>query len=303
MPTNAPIQKTDVADGIPVVVANATLEYLKNNTMIARLVRRDYDNEVAEYGDTVRINKLTGLTVQTKAAGTDYALDQINDAKVEVTLDQHKYIAFLIEDPAKFLAKPDYQQDLMNEGIAKMAEDIDGALLALYTDVTTNSVGSAGTDMDSDDIVDARKKLTDSKAPQGNRYIVLSAKDAAALLKLEKFTSSNWNAENGAALVEANLGRRYGFDLFECQGVKTTGTSPVSTWNVAFHKNAFALVTRPLALPQGQGAPAAYYADADGVGLRVMSSYQHSKGGWMVTIDVLYGVKTIREELACKILT
>jgi hypothetical protein len=297
------IRKADVADGIPVIIANGVLEYLKNNTVLARLVRRDYENEIAQAGDTVTITKLTGLTVQDKAAGTDYALDQFSTDKVDVALDKHKYVSFLIEDPAKFMAKPDYQQALVDEGVSKLAEQIDSDLMALYSEITTNSVGSAGTDMDADDLVDARKKLTDSKAPGNNRYVVISSKDAAALLKLEKFTSSNWNAENGAALVEANLGRRYGFDLFECQGVKTTGTSPVSTWNVAFHKNAFALVTRPLALPGDGSGVRAYYANADGVGLRVMMSYQHAKGGWMVTVDVLYGVKTVREELACKILT
>jgi hypothetical protein len=301
--TTGNIRKADVADGIPVIIANATLEYFKNNTVLARLVRRDYDNEVAQAGDTVTITKLTGLTVQNKAAGTDYALDQLATDKVDVVLNKHKYVSFLIEDVAKFLAKPDYQQALVDEGVAKIAEQIDADLMALRSEVTTNSVGSAGVDMDADDLVDARKKLTDSKAPMVNRYAIISAKDAAALLKLEKFTSSNWNAENGAALVEANLGRRYGFDLFECQGVEESGTSPVSTWNLAFNKNAFALVTRPLGLPGDGSGVRAYYANADSLGLRVMMSYQHAKGGWMVTIDVLYGVKTVREELACKILT
>lgn len=297
------IRQADVANGIPVIIANATLEYFKNNTVLARLVRRDYDNEVAQAGDTVTITKLTGLTVQDKAANTDYALDQLATSKVDVVLNKHKYVSFLIEDVAKFLAKPDYQQALIDEGVAKIAEKMDADLMALRADITTNSVGSAGVDATADILVDARKKLTTSKAPMANRYAVLSAKDAAALLKLEKFTSSNWNAENGAALVEANLGRRYGFDLFECQGVETSGTSPVSTWNIAFNKNAFALVTRPLGLPGDGSGVKAYYANADGIGLRVMMSYQHAKGGWMVTIDVLYGVKTVREELACKILT
>ncbi|MCK9461595.1 MAG: hypothetical protein M0R80_18355 [Proteobacteria bacterium] len=297
------IQQTDVADGIPVVVAGLTLKYLKNNTVMARLVRRDWDNEVASYGDTVRITKMTGLTVKTKSGGSQYEAQELNDAKVDVVLNQHKYVGFLIEDIAAFLAKPQYQEDLMNEGVSVIAEEIDGQLLALYSEAT-GDVGSAGVDATADILVDARKVLTDAKAPSANRYVVWSAKDAAALLKVEKFTNSQWVAGNGEALVEGSLGRKYGFDQFECQGVKETGEgSPISTHNIAFQKGAFALVTRPLRVPNPGTGTVGQVVNADGIGLRVMTSYQHKDGGYFTTIDVLFGVKTVRPELAVEVLT
>lgn len=297
------IGKTDVANGVPVIVAAKTLEYLKANTVMAQLVRRDFDNEVAQYGDTVRINKITGLTVGDKAEDTEFSAQSVADSKVEVVLNKHKYVSFLIDDIAKFLAKPDYQADLMNEGVAVLAEQIESDLLALYSDVTTNSVGTSGTDLDGDDVIDAGKKLNDTKAPVTNRSVVLSTKDHAALLKIEKFTSSNWIQDNQSALRDASIGRKYGFDIFMAQGVKTTGTSPVSTKNLAFNKGAFVLVSRPLAAPGSQYGVASKVLSADGIGLRVMTSYSHKDGGYLTTIDLLYGVKTIREALACQLIS
>lgn len=297
------IGKTDVANGVPIIVAAKTLEYLKANTVMTQLVRRDFDNDVAQYGDTVRINKITGLIVGDKGEDSQFSTQSVPDSKIEVTLNKHKYISFLIDDIAKFLAKPNYQADLMNEGVAVLAEQIESDLLALYSNVTTNLIGSAGTDLDADDIIDAGKKLNDSKAPLANRAVVISTKDHAALLKLEKFTSSNWISDNQSALKDASIGRKYGFDIFMSQGVKTTGTSPVSTKNLAFNKGAFVMVSRPLAAPGPQYGVVSKVLSADGIGLRVMTSYSHKDGGYLTTIDLLYGVKTIREALACQLIS
>ena len=68
---------------------------------------------------------------------------------------------------------------------------------------------------------------------------------------------------------------------------------------VAFHKNAFALVTRVPALPKG--AANAATVDYDGFGLRVVYSYDINKKTDVVSIDLLCGAATLDEKLAAKI--
>lgn len=72
------------------------------------------------------------------------------------------------------------------------------------------------------------------------------------------------------------------------------------TANVGFHKNAFALVNRPMALPMG-GADG-YVANYDGLSIRVTMGYNMSSKVNTVSFDVLYGVKTLNPDLAVRML-
>ncbi len=78
--------------------------------------------------------------------------------------------------------------------------------------------------------------------------------------------------------------------------------TPTHTANLAFHKNAFALVTRPLALPKGIGDGQKAIVNYDGFGLCVIYDYNSQFKNDAISIDMLCGVKTLNPELACRLL-
>lgn len=67
--------------------------------------------------------------------------------------------------------------------------------------------------------------------------------------------------------------------------------------SLAFHKNAFALVMRPLEKPSGAPSEVVEYK---GLSARVVSSYDMGAKSDKYSIDILCGVKTLTEELACR---
>lgn len=69
--------------------------------------------------------------------------------------------------------------------------------------------------------------------------------------------------------------------------------------NLAFHKNAFALVMVPLAVPDDAWSAS---ASEDGVSIRVVKSYGIDADVETIRMDILYGVKTIYPELAVRIM-
>ena len=118
-------------------------------------------------------------------------------------------------------------------------------------------------------------------------------------MKLGTFHEADKVGDNGTALREASLGRKFGFDTYMDQNVLKDEGEIIQS--LAFHKNAFALVTRPLALPNG--AAKAAIVNYDGFGLRVVYGYDITKKTDTISIDMLCGMKTLDASLAVKMLT
>ena len=73
--------------------------------------------------------------------------------------------------------------------------------------------------------------------------------------------------------------------------------SPQGEYNFAFHRNAIALVTRPMELPrQGIGAASAN-VNYNGLSVRVVLTYDGKAQGTRVTLDILAGIKTLDTNL------
>lgn len=70
--------------------------------------------------------------------------------------------------------------------------------------------------------------------------------------------------------------------------------------NLAFHKNAFAFVSRPLALPMGgvQAETVSY----NGLGIRVVYDYNSTTKANIVSLDILFGLKTLDPLRAVRVL-
>lgn len=71
------------------------------------------------------------------------------------------------------------------------------------------------------------------------------------------------------------------------------------TANLGFHENAFAFVTRPLVAPAGVES---YVTSYNGVTMRVVRGYDMKYKKEMLSMDVLYGYKTMYPELAVRYL-
>lgn len=69
--------------------------------------------------------------------------------------------------------------------------------------------------------------------------------------------------------------------------------------NLGFHKNAFALVTVPLEMPDGASFKAR--ESYNGFSMRVIKDYDITNDVEKIRLDVLYGVKAIYPDLACRL--
>jgi len=297
------INTTKVDNFIPEIWANEAITMLRSYLNLARTVRRDMDSEVASYGDTIHIPKTGALSVNNKETNTNVTRQAPADDVVSVVLDQHKEVTFMVEDPARAMAKQDVRGLYLKDAVITMAESLESALLARYVDAGSDQTFDDSTDATKiTSMLDIRKFFVDAKAPLlDTKYIYGSPSLVNNLLTLGQFTKAN---EYGSAkpVQEGVLGDMFGLNLFESQLVPSTG-SPAVEHNIAYTKDAIALVMRALPTDgNGNGVSQTVVTDPDtGISMRITNHYDANALGMQVTLDVLYGIKTIRPEFLLEV--
>jgi hypothetical protein len=297
----ANITSTQVNDSTATVIAAQALGYLKANTVLSRLVARDWDDEIATHGQVVRIPFAGSLSVNDKAEGSVVTLQQPADTKVDVTLNKHKEVSFLMEDFANAISRPDWIGRYMADGVAKIAEQIDADIAALYSGLSqTIAALTANGGLKESDFREARRLLNAAKAPLSNRVAVLGEDAEKEFWGIEKFVNADYRRSVGGALSGAYGGTAYGFDVFMDQVIVASGSQ---IKNLFMHRDALVLCTRQLPpAPAGAGVVQKTMSE-DGVGLRVTLSYNPDYLGVQVTIDVLYGVAELRDAFGVAVST
>ncbi len=366
----------------PSIIAKEALMQLRNNTVMASLVHRDYSQEfVAGVGNTVTIRKPANFEAQEFNRSTGIQIQDATEGSESVVLDKLLDVSFEVTSEQLTMDIKDFSEQLLIPAMQGFANKIDQYLLGLYNEIPFNFGTAGSTPSEISDITGARKILNDNKVPFANRNLVIDTAAEDKLLQLATFHEADKVGDDGTALREASLGRKFGFNIFMDQNVKkhtkgtltgdegtikvkgavsagatqividgtnltgtlvkgdvitiggksyvvtedtTAAASEIAvklypattdiandtdvtivsthTANLAFHKNAFALVSRPLALPRGLSSEQKAIVNYDGFGLRVIYDYNSQYKKDVISIDMLCGVKTLDSELACRLL-
>ncbi len=291
------ITSTNVAQAIVKLVAADALPALVGNLVMGNLVNRNYEPVLAQAGDTVNIPIAPSLTANNIAEGGTVTTQNPNLGNAQIVLNTHIEATFQVPDVTKVLAVPDLLRTYMQPAVAAIAEKIETDLLGLYASFTTNTpVGTAGTAI-TEPVVDAAETaLFKSKAPANQpRYLVVDSDAYSALRQIPRFSEFQTAGQAGAeALISGTVGKLKDFLVFRSQFVAKTGSSPVTTHNLAFARDAIGLVVRRLPQPiPGTGA-IAEYAEMGNFGMRVIMSYQPNTLAQQFTVDVLYGTAVVR---------
>jgi len=282
----------------PAVIANAALATLYETTVAAQLVHRDYSPEfVAKVGDTITIRKPAVFTASEFDEGTGIQVQDATEAGIPVVLNHHKDVSFAVTSKDLALKIEDFREQLLDPAMEAISQAIDRDILAFRNDIT-QEVGASGTwtwDMP-ESLVDAGVLLDIAKVPASERRVIVGPRTRGKWLQNDLVKKANESGST-AGLREGSIGAQlWGFDAYMSQNIGQPASSPApgdptTEVNVAFHRTAVALVTRQLELPLG--AANAYIANYKGFGIRVVIGYDQSKKKDIVSLDVLYGVKTL----------
>lgn len=285
----------------PEQAAKATLTSLRWLTNLPRTVRQDFSQEfVAGRGQTVNVLgpiSAGKAKVYTKANRTARDAIQFNDLTQEwfpVKLEDQIYNALRLPDDWATFTLEDLTRQVLKPQAESIVDDIAAPLIAqmsaIATDASIPAVAPDGSNI-TQVLIKARQVLNDRKVTMAGRTFAVGADIEAAILSLPQLQKVN---ESGSSEVlrEATIGRLFGFNI-------VADAALASDFGIAYHKDAFAHVTRPSRQPEG-AAKSATVAQ-DGFALRWIQHYNPLQLEDQSVVDTFFGATTLDADRAVSV--
>lgn len=285
----------------PEQAAKATLTSLRWLTNLPRTVRQDFSNEfVAGRGQTVNVLgpiSAGKAKVYTKANRTARDAIQFNELAQEwfpVKLEDQIYNAIRLPDDWATFTLEDLTRQVLKPQAESVVDDIAAPLIAqmsaIGTDASIPAVAPDGSNI-TQVLIKARQVLNDRKVTMAGRTFAVGADIEAAILSLPQLQKVN---ESGTSEVlrEATIGRLFGFNI-------VADAALPADFGIAYHKDAFAHVTRPSRQPEG-AAKSATVAQ-DGFALRWIQHYNPLQLEDQSVVDTFYGATTLDADRAVSV--
>ena len=217
-----------VVNFIPTIWSARLLRHLDKKHVYGTLINRDYEGEIRNYGDTVKINQIGDVEIKDYVKGTDIEdPDELSGEQTTLTIDQAKYFNFAIDDVDKAQVNPKLMDSAMQRSAYAMNDVTDRFLANLMYISATGTIGSDAsavipTKSDAYDyLVDLGTNLTERDVPTEGRWVVVPAWYHGLLLKDNRFVG-NGTDYNKAIVEGGEVGVAAGFRVWLSNNVPNT---------------------------------------------------------------------------------
>ncbi len=266
------VTKTTAANFIPEMWRDAILNYAERSFRLRNQVT-DLSSELASGGDTVHVPRVTEETAGSKTAGQNVVFTNNTDGKTDLTVDQHFYVAKLIEDVVRVQQSAGlFNMYTKSMGYA-MAKKIENFIALLIQSSTANDTAlTTDNTMTAALLRSGIAKLyalgVDTTMPGADVWLYGSPKTYLSILGLDQFVS--WE-KIGPAGVSGNktgiVGEVYGIPTLQSTDWDEDGGTGDETASIFTKESIF-------------------YAQQL---LRVQSDYSIDALGTKVVADALFG--------------
>ena len=231
-----------ITNFIPEVWAAQLLAILDKSLVYAGApcVNRDYEGEIAAYGDTVHITSIADVSIVDYTKDTDLTVETLTDADRTLLIDQAKAFAFEIDDIDLRQARSGGA--LMSEAARRAAfglrdkadQFVHGKMLldASSTNVLGVVDGTTATNVYDNLVVPSKVKLDVANVPTEGRFLVIDPATHGKLLLDSRFIKVNESGESDG-LRNGMVGRAGGFNIMLSNNASQRNRAITSTITVA----------------------------------------------------------------------
>jgi hypothetical protein len=114
----------------PIIYSKQAQIALRRSAVTNAITNNSYFGEIANQGDTVRIQKEPDVTVNALQRHTGIAVEKLDDSDFSLTIDKANYFAFKMDDIEEQFANVDFTSLAADRAAYKMADAMDADVLS-----------------------------------------------------------------------------------------------------------------------------------------------------------------------------
>lgn len=231
---------------IPTVWAARLLQQLEKVHVYGQtgVVNRDYEGEIRDRGDSVKIATVGDVNVGNYSRNTDMAVQILDDADQMLLIDQAKFFNFTYDDIDNAQQAVNTMDAAMQSAAYKLKDAADSFVAGHYVYAPADTgVGDDTTPLNAlaanvayKLLVDLGTKLDERNVPSDGRSVIVPPFFHGALLQDDRFVKTGGaNAE--ARLQNGMVGEAAGFRVLKSNNVPNTSSTKYKV--IALHPMAF----------------------------------------------------------------
>jgi hypothetical protein len=213
---------------IPALWARESLVQLEKEMITPMLVYREFEDAIAEFGDTVNAWRPQEMIAQNRRDKQRVKTSDSKTTKVPVKLNQWIHQSFLLGDAESGMAFVDLIDVHVIPAARSIADKIDQITTVQLYQFMENSVGRLGQAQSKSTMIQARKTLNDFGVSKRDRTYLIGTQAEADLLNISEFLTADKIGDDGTALREGSLGQKLGFNIFMNQNVPSVTDIPAA---------------------------------------------------------------------------
>lgn len=212
---------------IPEIWSQKLNSMLAKNCVMLQCVNRNYEGEIKNQGDSVKIITPAEVTIST-LDGSALTYSELSPTETDLVIDQKKFFAFKINDVAIAQANQDIMEAHLQNAKKAIEEVQDSYLLGQHANVDANNIigGTTAITLDKSTIysnfVALALKLKNANAVNNNQkpWVVINPTIESYLLQSPEFISAYNVADE--TLREGAIGRIAGMDVLVSTNLTAT---------------------------------------------------------------------------------
>ena len=212
-------QQSSYSVFVPQIWSQKLNQLLEKNCVMLQCVNRNWEGEIKNQGDTVKIITPASVSVSTLTSN-DITYSALSPTSQDLVIDQKKFFAFKIDDVSQAQANTDIMEAHLASAKKAIEEVQDTYLLGMHTNVTSaNTVGTEASPITLskstiyEKFVNLSLALKNSNAVNSGArpWVVINPNIEAYLLQSPEFISAYNVADE--TLREGSIGRIAGMDV------------------------------------------------------------------------------------------